>query len=363
MVVWRRAASMTGPRATAYTWCAAAGLVLGTVIGTVVLRRHGEPQALALLLLLSGMIGSLVTAVVTRAVVGRNVLVAMHHLVAVTVAGVLAGRLSGASVPALLDAMALGLATIIGVGRLGCLAVGCCHGRPGRWGIRYRSAAARAGLPAYLAEVRLAPVQAFESVLAGTITVVGVVVVMRGAAPGTVAPLAAIGYLAGRFALEFWRGDGPRPSWQGLTHAQWTAAGLSVALLVLSGPDPRTVGLSAGVAAALVRTVGVYRRHGEWVGAWAGRHAHELALVVSQVRAQPSTDLPQIVRSSLGLALSHGTVDDGGHVVGHITLTFPDGTGSGAVAATVRRVRMLATVPSTVVTRRDQVIQLVLARN
>src|SRR5574338_104941 len=48
----------------------------------------------------------------------------------------LLGATTGADVPRLLDLTTMGIGVFLVFGRLGCLAVGCCHGRPGR-GITY----------------------------------------------------------------------------------------------------------------------------------------------------------------------------------------------------------------------------------
>ena len=122
----------------------------------------------------------------TKIVTGRESLVYYHHEVAIL--SVSAGLLTSVGLPVLpyLDVTALGLGVFLVCGRCGCLMVGCCHGKPFRWGLRYSEAHAREGFPAacYVG-ARLFPVQALEALVVGTIVSACAIAVLRGAAPGT----------------------------------------------------------------------------------------------------------------------------------------------------------------------------------
>jgi prolipoprotein diacylglyceryltransferase len=96
-------------------------------------------------------------------------------------------------------------------GRVGCFRVACCHGRPARFGVRYTHAHARLGFPRRWVGRPLVPVQLFEAVASAVLAVAGVVLLVRGAAPGTATKILIVGYALVRFPLELLRGDGARP--------------------------------------------------------------------------------------------------------------------------------------------------------
>ena len=81
--------------------------------------------------------------------------------------------------------------------------------------------------------MRLAPVQALESVAAAVITAAGLLAVPAGAAPGVALVIYVAAYGVARFALEEWRGDAERRYWRGFSEAQWTSLVLT-ALAVVS---------------------------------------------------------------------------------------------------------------------------------
>jgi hypothetical protein len=120
-----------------------------------------------------------------------------------------------------LDITILGIGTFLTCGRIGCLMAGCCHGRPYRWGIRYREDHAAAGFPSCLVGVRLFPIQAVESLWVLGTVVVGTYFVWTGRQPGSALAWYIVTYDAGRFAFEFARGDADRPYWLGFSQAQW----------------------------------------------------------------------------------------------------------------------------------------------
>ena len=108
-------------------------------------------------------------------------------------------------------------------GRVGCLLVGCCHGRPHRWGVCYRVEHAKAGFPAYYVGVRLFPIQAIESLSVFGIVLVGSALVWGGRPPGEALAWYVVSYGVARFGFEFARGDVGRPDLWGFSEAQWTS--------------------------------------------------------------------------------------------------------------------------------------------
>ncbi len=150
-----------------------------------------------------------------------------------------------------MDVIAPALALGQGVGRIGCLAAGCCYGRevPGdRWGLVFvsrfanRTTGVPLGLPLY-------PTQIFESAASLLICAVLLFLLSRrrlAARNGEVMAAWLFLYGIARFFIEFYRGDPGRGSLLGgaLTMTQ----GLAMLMVVLSGvlwmkatPYPPTV--------------------------------------------------------------------------------------------------------------------------
>jgi len=86
-------------------------------------------------------------------------------------------------------------------GRVGCFFAGCCYGREAAWGIAFtQSLGAPNGVP-------LVPVQLFEAGF--NLLVMAAILLFRPERkrPGLLLPLYLMAYAAGRFVLEFFRGD------------------------------------------------------------------------------------------------------------------------------------------------------------
>jgi len=200
-----------------------AGLTLAVML-TMILTRHTGLSYWVM----AGLVGTaiatfLALVMATKIVAGEERLIYYHHEIAVMIMAAL--FLSAIHKPLLpyLDITILGIGTFLTCGRIGCLMVGCCHGRPHRWGIRYSEEHAAAGFPSYLVGVRLFPIQAVESFLVLGTVVVGTYFVWSGQQPGTSLAWYVVTYDAGRFAFEFARGDADRPYWVGFSQAQWLA--------------------------------------------------------------------------------------------------------------------------------------------
>jgi hypothetical protein len=125
----------------------------------------------------------------------------------------------GEPVLAYLDPVAVGLCFFLAAGRVGCLLVGCCHGRPSSVGIRYGEDAARDGFPRRLVGVRLFPVPAVEAAALVVIGTTGLLA-LHWAAPGTVFTWFLVSYSVVRFGVEGLRGD-VRPHLLGLSVNRW----------------------------------------------------------------------------------------------------------------------------------------------
>jgi hypothetical protein len=125
-------------------------------------------------LVLTAVLTFLALAMVTKIITGEENLIYYHHEIAVMVVAACLLNLLYQPVLPYLDITILGLGTFLAFGRVGCLMVGCCHGRPHGRGVCYRAEHAAAGFTPYLVGVRLFPIQAVESVWVFSIVVVGV---------------------------------------------------------------------------------------------------------------------------------------------------------------------------------------------
>jgi len=168
--------------------------------------------------------------------------------------------LTGFSALLILDA--LGRCSPLGhaLGRLGCLAYGCCFGHPtaGHLAITYRSPEAKAVRVAGLAGVRIHPSPLYEVVL--VLVIFGVVngVALLGAPVGVPAALTALLYALGRFAVEFSRNNQGRllVGSFSLNHAICLVAALasaaSLRFAMQAAVAPPALSWSAALAAAPV---------------------------------------------------------------------------------------------------------------
>jgi hypothetical protein len=249
-------------------------------------------------------------AYVTAQVCGRERLVYLHHELAVLALAAATAAALGAPVAAHLDVTALGLGAFLACGRIGCLRVGCCHGRPAARGVVYSRRHAEAGFPAYLVGRPLVPVQLIESVGAMTLVGVGGALVLSGARPGVAFAVYVGGYAAMRVPLEELRGDPDRAIRWNLTEPQWLStatatltAGLEVAgALPLEAVAPCVAAVLGGHAA--IRVAGPPRRP---PGLLDGRHVREIAAVLAAGQSAP------VPATALGVRLTQGRVNGGAH--------------------------------------------------
>jgi len=109
------------------------------------------------------------------------------------------------------DVLAPGVAIGQAIGRLGCLAAGCCHGRSAHvpWAITFRDiyAARTVGTPI---DVPLHPTQIYESL--ATVVVFALLIWLSGRKrfDGQIVLAYVVLYSVARFSIEFFRGDSSR---------------------------------------------------------------------------------------------------------------------------------------------------------
>ncbi|MDQ1707821.1 MAG: phosphatidylglycerol---prolipoprotein diacylglyceryl transferase [Pyrinomonadaceae bacterium] len=129
-----------------------------------------------------------------------------------------------------LDVTIISVGSAAVLGRIGCLQVGCCHGRPYRFGVRYRAEHAAAGFTSQLVGARLFPIQIVEGLCAGVLVVVGCFMIWQRYPPGAAAGWFVSGYCLTRFCFEFARWPANYQFKSGLSPYQ----GISLALVLFS---------------------------------------------------------------------------------------------------------------------------------
>lgn len=213
-----------------YGVLAAAGLILGLLLNVHLARRDGinEDKAwnLGVVVILAAILGGKLMLLVTEPQYSlanwRNIFTFSF----VQSGGVYYGGLLGAFAAAVIylrmaklpglrtaDAFAPGVAFGHGIGRLGCLAAGCCYGSltDMPWGVIFTNPLAekQAGTPL---GVLLHPTQVYEFLAEMVITSILLLLWRRKTFAGQVIGTYLFLYGIARFFIEFYRGDPGRGS-------------------------------------------------------------------------------------------------------------------------------------------------------
>lgn len=146
-------------------------------------------------------------------------------------------------------AYALAAPVIQGIGRLRCLAQGCCHGRPAEqpaWGISYRQPLSRVCKLAKLAGVPIYPTPLY-SILAN-VAIFGLLARLwwEGAATGLVIGAYLLLSTCARFMEEAYRGEPQTARFAGLPIYQWLALGCFLVGIGLTAVATPPVPVPAG---------------------------------------------------------------------------------------------------------------------
>jgi prolipoprotein diacylglyceryltransferase len=328
----------------AYQICGYAGAILGVCLAMALAIRLDLSLSVMFLIVTVAVLTFFALVVTTKIILGEERITYYHHEIAVIgAAALLLWSLKRPVLP-YLDLTILGVGVFLVCGRIGCLMVGCCHGRPHRWGVRYRNEHAAVGFPHYLVGSRLFPIQLVESLWALCIVFVGAVFALRGDTPGEALAWYVVAYDLGRFCFEFMRGDSNRHYFGGFSEAQWTSL-LLLCLVVwgeLSGVLPYNQ-WHARVTACLilamaviaikrrVRKTDTYRLlhacHINELAETLGR-ASDAAMVAAPagIASAGSKFAPRIhmSRTSLGVQISVGRVQNEDGCFFHYTLSSRD---------------------------------------
>jgi hypothetical protein len=254
----------------------------------------------------------LALACLTKIVTGEEQLIYYHQEIGVMLVTALVVKALHRPVLPYLDITIMGIGMFLACGRIGCLMVGCCHGRPSAWGIRYRQEHAAEGFAPYLVGVRLFPIQAVESLWVLFVVIGGSMFVLQGRPPGTALAWYTIAYGSARFAFEFVRGDTDRPYTWGFSQGQWLSLWLMLALIgmELTGQMAfRTwhAGIVLGVIAIML--VATVRRKLDRTQRFQVLHPHHVSEIAEALRLTSAADASggkgvTLAATSMGVQLS-----------------------------------------------------------
>lgn len=317
---------------SAFQVCGFTGLVacVGVVAGLA--YYLGLSVRVVALMSVTGATTFLAVAMAGKWIAGRIQLVFYRQAVAILAA--VAGLLVWLDEPLLryLDLSALGLTTFLVFGRVGCLMVGCCHGKPAGFGVRYRPEHAAQGFSPLLVGVRLFPTQALEAVAALALTTLGVAVVVVGAAPGETLAIVVIGYAVIRFLIELARGDRFRPIVGGFSEAQWISVAAVVGILVLESiavlPYRRShVGVAVGLGFVVFFVLAWrYLSHAPRHRLLHPAHIHEIATALDQLAVPHRPGQPIVIATtSLGVQVSITRLASLAGMVEQVSISHRDG--------------------------------------
>jgi hypothetical protein len=187
-----------------YRTCVLGGVVCGVAIATPFATHAGITIALWIACAALAICVALALAAITKVLFAYETFSFLHYQLA-------AIGVTALVLPQALDLIALALAVTQCIGRIGCLYAGCCHGRPARFGIRYRERE----VAAHWVGARVIPVQLIESIALAIIAVVTALRIGNGALATY-----ALSYACVRFTTELLRGDARRHFLR-LSEAQW----------------------------------------------------------------------------------------------------------------------------------------------
>jgi hypothetical protein len=272
-------------------------------------------------------------AMATKVFTGEERITYYHHEIAVLAMVSIFAVVTRLPLLSCLDVAVLGIGLFLACGRIGCLMVGCCHGRIYRRGVRYGAGHVADGFPERLAGVRLFPVQALESAFVLLVVALGMALVFRGSPPGTALGLYVAAYGTGRFWLEFARGDAARPYRLGFSQAQWISLLLAVALVwcewrgaLPSEPWHRVAAVTLALA---MLGIAFWRRRDPAVFEIAdARHILEIGSALQLLKCAPPPSglsgrgpIIHVAETSRGYRISEGETVAGARLIRHYSLS------------------------------------------
>ncbi len=257
-----------------------------------------------------------------KIITGRDDLVYYQHEIAILITTTLALWLLNKPILPYLDISILAIGVVLAFGRLGCLSVGCCHGKPCKLGIIYSKAHEEAGFPFYYTGVKVFPIQLLESICVFGIVIIGIFIWSTNYPSGTVLIFYSVVYGLIRFIFEFFRGDPERPHFLGFSEAQWTTCFLLLlaAILAYFKILPFYVFhsiVAIGMLIGMISVIGIRRIYGDMnFKIFGTQHLREIAegidiiteeMPIRTISNTSDVEVPMI-NTCLGLVFSGGKV-------------------------------------------------------
>jgi hypothetical protein len=328
--------SVVGRSCSRFQVCGYTGMALAIVLAMTLVGHTGLSCWVTVGIAGTAVATFLGLVMATKVITGEERLIYYHQEVAVVLAAGLLLWTTRQPLLPYLDATILGIGLFLSFGRIGCLLVGCCHGRPHHWGVRYSEEHAAAGFPSYLVGVRLFPIQSVESVWVLGTVMVGTYFVWSGRPSGTALAWYVVMYDLGRFAFEFARGDADRPYWLGFSQPQWLSLLLTggVVWAEHTGRLPLSRWHLVTFASLIVVVVAVsVRRRFQRTPTFRLLHPRHIQQVANAVKAlcasgghtiaepDKTFTVVSVVSTSLGVQISGGQIDRGAERVYHYALS------------------------------------------
>ncbi len=320
-------------RCSAYTICGCSGIALAVLLSLGLSVHQNLSFWVPTALTFNALLTFYALALATRIIAGEEMLIYYHHKIAIIITSVMVLWFLKQPILVYLDLTILGLGMFLACGRIGCLMVGCCHGGPHRWGIRYHRGHAAEGFENCLVGVRLFPVQALEAVWVMAVVAGGSFLVLKEYPPGEALAWYTMLYGAGRFCFEFLRGDSNRPYWIGFSEAQWTTVILIVLTMAAEVSGLLTLHAwhaALAIAAVVFMVTLIVIRHTRGHGRLGFRHpghVKELAEIIDRLpdlkgAGQHAKTSPLAVGcTSTGVQISKGRLSGPAEQIRHYALS------------------------------------------
>jgi hypothetical protein len=293
-----------GRRGSVFLTCGVTGFYIAVAVLLAAGLATGRSLLVLALLALSSGLSFFAYTWFRRTLTGAEELVLLEHVWFALGVDALALALLREPLLPYLGLVVLAMCPFLAAGRVGCFLVGCCHGLPSGFGVRYDAACAAAGFPSHLVGVRLFPLPLVEAAGLMLIGTTGAVIgVLAGLGSSFVWFVLAYGVL--RFGLEGMRGD-HRPHLLGLSEARWIClVQVLAAVLVVSEPvRRRQLAVVAALAVLLVAALLVRRALDRRRRLLAVAHVHELQEGVRAAGAAQGIVRPISTRLGTTLAVS-----------------------------------------------------------
>ena len=306
------------------------GFVTGTLLGVLLCYLLNFSISIILIMSFTGAATFFLLAILAKVITGKEVIVYYHHEIAILIACSCVLRIFHWPVLQYMDITMLGIGTFLGFGRIGCLSVGCCHGRPAKKGVVYSNEHVEAGFTPYYEGIVLLPVQLIESVFVLFVVATGSLLIINNVLPGTFLIFYTVVYGAFRFTLEFFRGDPERPYFWGLSEAQWTTLLLiTVSIFTsLTGITPLYNWHIVIAGLLFILSAIIILRNNSTNKLTNPRHIKQIAIALNKAYRdqlpviEPTSPVSiNIFQTKQGLNLSKGRLNKGGDMLNHYTIS------------------------------------------